>query len=360
MKARSLPEGKYSDGQGLYLIKRTKAHGKWVLRLVVYSKQREMGLGRWPDVSISEARQRAEDARKATRGGVDPIFERLRVKRAGVPLTLKEAIVGAYNAKKAELKDEGKAGRWMSPLEVHVIPKFGAYPVDKIDQHVLKELLAPIWETKPEAAKKALNRIGQTLRHAAALGLPVDLQATMKTRALLGKQRRTVEHIPSLPYVDAPAFFQSLGETKSALALKFLILTLGRTSEVRLAHSREIEDDIWTIPAERTKTGVSRRIPLVAEARKLVRDEYLFGAISDAAMLKLMKDRGLTARPHGFRATFRTWAEEQTDMPHEVKESVLGHVVDTGVVGAYQRSDRLEKRRELLMKWEAYLTHKAP
>lgn len=368
LKARALPEGKYADGQGLWLVKRSREAGKWILRLSVYGNRREMGLGRWPDVSIAEARKRAEEARRALRDGVDPIFERLKARRTGKPLTLKEAINGCFEARKAELKGDGEAGRWMSPLSVHVIPKFGSYPVEQIDQHVLKELLAPIWHTKPEAAVKALNRINLTLKHAAALGLDVDLQATMKTRALLGKQRRVTEHIPSLSYQDAPAFYRWLTglEGVSPLALRFLMLTAARTSEVRLATFDEIEGDVWTLPADRTKTQTGRRIPLVKEALSVVElcrgrsDQHLFPAykgkpLSDAAMATLMKRNGYEARPHGFRATFRTWVEERTNTPFEVKEATLGHVVDMGVVAAYQRSDRLLKRRALLERWARFL-----
>lgn len=365
LEAKNLPAGKYSDGQGLYLLKRSKTHGKWVLRFVLHSKNRDMGLGRWPEVSIAEAREAAETARKSVRAGNDPIFERIKRKKAGQPLNLKQAVAGCFEARKAELKGDGEAGRWMSPLNVHVIPKIGKYPVEKIDQHVLADLLKPIWHAKPEAAAKALNRIGQTLKHAAALGLAVDLQATTKARALLGKQRRSTEHIPAMPYEDAPDFYKSLRRsgTASSLALRFLLLTLGRTTEVRLASEAEIEGDVWNIPAVRTKTNTARRVPLVQGAQDIIKlsgDGYLFTyldkPISDAAMLKLMKDRGLTARPHGFRATFRTWVEEQTDTPFKIAEAALGHAVDTGVVAAYQRSDRLEKRRALLERWENFLT----
>jgi integrase len=362
-KAKALPVGKHADGQGLWLVKATKEHGKWVLRVVVYGNRREMGLGRWPDVKIGEARERAEAARKLARAQKDPVHERRKAKRAGKPLTVKEAVAGCFEARKAELKGDGEAGRWMSPLAVHVIPKIGSYPVEDVDQHVLKDLLDPLWHTKPVAATKALNRMSLTLKHAAAMGLAVDLQATMKARALLGKQRHETEHIPSLAYEDAPEFYRSLGSGTSALALRLLMLTVARTSEVRLAVRDEFDGDLWTLPGERTKTGVLRRIPLVKEAVKVVAlagapvlfATYTDKAISDAAMAKLMKDRGMSARPHGFRATFRTWAEEQTDTPFEVKESVLGHAVDSGVVGSYQRSDRLDKRRALLEAWEAFL-----
>ena len=370
MTAKNLGAGKHADGQGLWLVKREKAFGKWVLRVAVHGSRREMGLGRWPDVSIGEARELAEGARKLVRVGNDPIADRRRAKRVQAVLTVREAVEGCFDARKAELKRDGEAGRWMSPLSVHILPKLGKLPVEELDQHLIKETLDVIWHKKPEAAEKALNRLSLTLKHAAALGLDVDLQATMKARALMGKQRRTTEHIPSMPYEDAPAFYQRLKamEGVSPVALRFLMLTLGRTSEVRLATFDEIAADVWLLTAERRKVGPDFRIPLSAEALRLVKERRrassnacLFPAykgqpLSDAAMAKVMKNAGLEARPHGFRATFRTWAEEQSDAAFELKEACLGHAVDTGVVGAYQRSDRLVKRRALMTTWAEFLT----
>ena len=178
MKAKNLGSGKYSDGQGLWLVKRDKDAGKWILRVVVEGKRREMGLGRWPDVSIAEARERATTARKAIRDGLDPIQQRAKSKRVVKRLTFKEAIDGCYKAKQAELKKDGTAGRWMSPLSSHIIPKLGSIPVEDIDQHALVDTLGPIWHNKPEVARKALNRVNLTLKHAVALGLNVDLQPT--------------------------------------------------------------------------------------------------------------------------------------------------------------------------------------
>jgi len=176
-------------------------------------------------------------------------------------------------------------------------------------------------------------------------------------------------HIPSIPYHDAPTFYRILCEQKfiSCLALRFLILTVARTSEVRFARFDEIHDDVWILPAKRTKNGREHRVPLVDEATKVIKiakngnDQVLLFPsqrglpLSDAAMAAFMKRAGYDARPHGFRATFRTWVEEQTDTAYEVKEAALGHVVDTGTVRAYQRSDRLEKRRELMVAWESCL-----
>ena len=373
MRAKNLDSGKYADGQGLWLIKRSKLAGKWIVRLVVKGKRREMGLGRWPDVSISEARKRAAEARKAMRDGLDPVMERAKRRHAPGAVTLAEAVSGCLAARQAELKSEGTSGRWLSPLKIHVLPKLGKLPVEDVDQHQIKSVLEPIWQEKPEAARKAINRINLTLKHAAALGLDVDLQATMKAKALLGKQKHQAAHIPALPYQDAPRFYGWLCmvEHTAALALRFLILTVARTSEVRLARFDEIDGNVWTLSPERTKTGREHRIPLTAEALKVANlarsrspNEFLFPAlkgkpISDMAMSTFMKREGYEARPHGFRASFRTWVEEQTDTPFEVKEAALGHIVDAGVVGAYQRSDRLEKRRKLMALWSDWLGAKS-
>lgn len=370
MKARQLGPGKFSDGQGLWLIKRNKQHGKWMLRLAISGRRREMGLGRWPDVSIAEARERAAEARRQLRDGVDPIEERARRRYQPKRLTVTEAIDGCFAARQAELKGDGIAGRWMSPLSVHIIPKIGNRAIEDVDQHMLNTVLEPIWHTKPEAARKALNRINLTLQHAAALGLEVDMQATLKAKALLGKRRHERKHIPSLPYEDAPAFYKMLTEreTMCCLALRFLTLTVARTSEVRFASYEELHDDVWIIPARRTKTAREHRVPLSKEALSVIKtakesneQELLFPsrsgrALSDMAMSKFMKDQGYDARPHGFRATFRTWVEEKTETEYEVKETALGHVVDTGVTGAYQRSDRLKKRRKLLNTWNRFLS----
>lgn len=369
MRAKNLDSGKYADGQGLWLIKRSRGAGKWIVRLVIRGKRREMGLGPWPDVSIAEARERAAEARRAVRDGLDPIAERAKLRQAPMVVTLAEAAQGCFEAKKAELKNANAVRRWLGLLENHVLPKIGTVPVEDIDQHMIKKTLEPIWHNKAETARKSLGHIGQTLKYSAALGLEVDLQATMKARALLGKQRHKTEHIPAMAYTDAPKFYRWLCDQDhtAALALRFLILTAARTSEVRLATIDEITKGVWTLTPERTKTGREHRVPLANEALEIIDiakerspNEFLFPSlrgrpISDMAMSTFMKREGYEARPHGFRTTFRTWAEEQTNAAFEVKEGALGHQVDAGVVGAYQRSDRLDRRSTLMLGWQNFL-----
>lgn len=246
-------------------------------------------------------------------------------------------------------------------------------PVEDIDQQDIKNTLAPIWHTKADTAQKAMNRLGIVLRHGAAMGLDVDLQAVSKAKALLGKTRHKVTHTPALPWKEVPAFYESLDEgTLTHLALRFLILTAVRSKPIRFARFEEIDGDVWTIPAENMKGTKDKllefRVPLseealavIARAKPLAREGFLFpsvrkGVISDATMSRLMERRGMAERPHGFRSSFRTWCAEATDTPREVAETALAHVTGSAVERSYRRTDYLEQRRVLMERWADHVT----
>lgn len=362
--------GKHSDGGGLWIFKNDNNGGKWVLRVHVHGRRREMGLGGYPAVSLKEARLEADKWRGIARLGQDPI--KLRDKQARDAARnmhlLDDIALDAFESRKAELKGDGTAGRWFSPLELHVLPKLGKVPVSEIDQRDIRDTLGPIWHGKAETARKAMNRLSICLRHAAALGLDVDLQATDKAKALLGKQRHQTQNTPALHWQDVPAFYQSLAEgTVTELALRLLILTAVRSAPLRFLHLDQIDGDVWTIPAEAMKGRKDAtsdfRVPLSSEALAVIeqakpfaRDGFLFpgvrrGVISDATMSKYMDRRGMKERPHGFRSSFRDWTAEATKTPHEVAETCLGHVAGGKVERAYRRTDFLEQRRALMERW---------
>jgi integrase len=380
-QAKKAAPGKYSDGGGLWLFKRPDGGAQWVLRVSIHGRRREMGLGRYdPDgrngLSLKEARASADQWRAVARSGKDPIKERERQRRdaAKEDHTLSSVAEAAFEARKAELKGDGKAGRWFSPLQLYVLPKLGRVPVGDIDQRDIKNVLGPIWHTKADTAKKAMQRLGIVLQYAAALGLDVDLQAPAKARALLGKSRHVAKHIPALSWIEVPAFYESLDElTVTHLALRLLILTAGtRSKPIRFCHLNQIDGDTWTVPGELMKSLKGKaqdfRVPLSTEAQKVIelakpnaRDGYLFpsvrkGVISDATMSRLMERRGMKARPHGFRSSFRTWCDEATDTPYEVKETAIAHVVGSNVVRAYLHTDYLEQRRILMERWADHVT----
>ncbi|WP_370211289.1 tyrosine-type recombinase/integrase [Roseovarius sp.] len=374
-KVKNAGRGSYCDGGGLWLIKRQDGGAQWVLRVTIHGRRREMGLGNLQSVSLKQAREAAERWRSVVRDGKDPIKERERERRKAArdDHTLAAVAKEAFEARKPELREDGKAGRWFTPLELHVLPKLGKVPVEDIDQRDIKNTLGEIWHTKSETARKAMNRLNIVLQHAAAMGLDVDMQATQKAKALLGKSRHKPKSIPALPWQEVPAFYQSLSEdTVTHLALRFLILTGLRSKPIRFCHLDQISGDIWTVPAELMKAKKSQeqefRVPLseealnvIKQAKPLSRDGVLFpgarkGVISDATMSTLMERRGLEARPHGFRSSFRTWCAEATTFSEDLAETALAHATGNKVSRAYKRTDLLDRRRPLMDKWAAFVT----
>lgn len=371
MKVQKAAPGKYSDGGGLWLHRRSDGGAQWFLRIQIHGRRREMGLGSLDSVGLKEARQEAEKWRSVARQGLDPIKERDRLRRLAFrdDYPLEEVAREAFEARKAELKYDGKAGRWFSPVELHILPKLGRMPVSQIDQNDIKSILAPIWHDKAPTAKKALDRLGIVLRHAAAMGLDVDLQAPSKARALLGKSRHETTHTPALHWKDVPEFYASLNDGSIVhLALRLTILTAVRSSMVRYCSFDEIDEDVWVIPGHRMKSNVEMRVPLskvaldvISEARSHAKNGFLFpgqrkGVISDATMTRMMERRGMEERPHGFRTSFRTWCAEATDVPREVAETALSHSTGSKVELSYRRTDYLERRKTLMEQWAAFVT----
>ena len=343
----------------------------------MFGRRREMGLGPYPIVSLKEARIEAEKWQGVVRSGKYAIKERERLRRDAERNmhNLRDVALDAFESRKAELKGDGKAGRWFSPLELHVLPKLGKMPVSQLDQRDIRDTLAPIWHEKADTARKAMNRLSICMRHAAALGLDVDLQATDKAKALLGKQRHDPKNIPAMPWQEVPDFYQSLnGGTPTELALRLVILTAVRSFPLRHINVDQIGGDVWTIPADSMKgrKGATNdfRVPLSEEAQRVIeeakpfaRDGFLFsgvrkGVISDATMSRFMERRGLEARPHGFRSSFRDWVAEETSTPHDVAEMALGHAIGGSVERAYRRTDFIEHRRKLMEQWGRLVTKK--
>lgn len=334
-----------------------------------------MGLGSYPKVSLANARKFRDRFAEQVAVGLDPVVERRRErdKVRTELITLDEVAESAFESRKAELKDGGKAGRWYSPLKLHILPQIGKVPTVEITQHHVREALIPIWKSKPDTARKAMNRLNITLKHAAALGLDVDLLAVEKAKALLGKQDHKVQNIPAMPWSDVPAFYASLAEdTPTQLALRLLILNPGpRSKPIRFLRTTQIKDDVWTVPGELMK-GLkgkvedwrtplsSQSLELIDKARRWERNGYLFpnasgrGVISDATMSRYMERLGLKYRPHGFRSSFRTWAAENGKR-RDIAELCNAHKIFGAIEAAYIRTDFLDERRELLGEWADFV-----
>ena len=386
--------GRYGDGGGLYLAV-TRSQGaeaeenpgavnkSWLFVFTAPDgRRREMGLGSAQHVSLGDAREATEAARKILIGGVDPIEARKADKAAAAfnrqrVMTFKQAAEAYVKANRKGWKNEKHAAQWTATLATYAFPKIGALGVGAVDVGAVLSVLEPIWETKTETASRLRGRIEAVLTWATVRGYRTGenparwaghLSEALPER---GKVRK-VKHHAALPPADMPAFMAGLRtqDGMGALALEFTILTAARTSETIGATWAEIDlvEKVWTVPAERMKGDREHRVPLSAQAlaaldkvRKLGGKGLVFPspnkrkALSNMAMLatlKRMKRSDLTA--HGFRSTFRDWAGDSTTFPREVVEAALAHVIGDKAEQAYRRSDALEKRRRLMQAWADY------
>ena len=367
-------KGVYQDGDGLMLKKTKKSAGYWVFRFTLDGKRRDFNVGKWPDMSLADARKARNSSRKLVDQGLNPADERKqqRLNRAGEP-SLTETIYAAYEARKASLKSDGRAGRWLSPLELHIIPAIGHLPVTSIDQNLIRDALRPIWRDKNPTAKKAITRLKIALDHAVAQGWDVKTDSIHKAKILLGESGHIETHHAAMPWQELPAFYQTLGDGATVRrVLSFMLLTGGgaRTAPVRMAKYDQIDGDVWTVPGALMKGREGRtadfRIPLSAQALELVElcrtlsdSEWIFAGprgkpISDVMTSKFMRDHGIPYRPHGFRSSFRDWLAH-IGTPFEIAETCIAHQVGSKVTRAYLRDDFLEKRRVIMAKWAAHL-----
>ncbi len=392
----SLAPGKYSDGNGLWLVVAPSGARKWVCRVVVAGKRREMGLGtygtRSPGVTLAEARQKAAEAQTMVRMGQDPVEERRRQEAVQEPIGVPAFTTVAarfIRSKRHEWSNPKHARQWVSTLKSYARPFIGARRVDDISTEDVLAILKPLWTAKPETGKRVQGRIEAILDYAAAMKwrdgsnparwrghLDKLLPAPAKVKRM--RNGGAVAHHPAMPYERVPAFLAEVRALKSisSMALELLILTATRTSEVLQATWSEVDMEAatWLIPASRTKTRQAHQVPLSEAAMAVLErvprvagNPYIFpGArhgrpLSNMALLQVMRGLGYgvsgergDAVPHGFRSAFRDWSGEVSHYPRDVCEMALGHAIENKVEAAYRRGALLAKRRNMMQDWSAW------
>jgi integrase len=361
---KTLPIGKYGDGDGLQLVITAPERGKWVLRYQVAYKSREMGLGAFTLVTLSKAREAALDARRKIHGGVDPLVEREKA-------TVKIPTFGAFAASVVEAQTEGTsaghARQFGNSLAMYAA-SIANKPVNAITTEHVLAVLAPIWHEKAETARRVRNRIERVLDAAKAKGFrsgdnPAALRGNLAH--LLGKQQKRGDvHHAALDYAAVPAFVAKLrerGDTR-ALALEFIILNAVRLSEAIEATWGEfdLEAKLWVIPGDRMKAGREHRVPLSESACQILaamqierRGDRVFN-VSIRTIQNLVADMG-GETTHGFRSSFRDWAGDVAHAPREIAEEALAHAIGNQTERAYRRGDALEQRRKLMSAWADYV-----
>ncbi|MEN0087689.1 MAG: integrase arm-type DNA-binding domain-containing protein [Pseudomonadota bacterium] len=372
--------GRHSDGGGLYLRVKSGGAKSWAFIFEAPAdfegkrKRREMGLGRYPDLSLSQARQVAHEHRQCLAGGGDPLQARVV---ASIP-TFEKAVALFLEAMSDQWSNEKHRYQWAQTLGPQYCASLAKIRVDEIGLNHVMAVLNPIWLQKPETATRLRGRIERVLNFAKVSGWrsgenPAIWRGNLDN--VLPKPRKLVQgHHAAMPWSDLPAFIDRLKQTEgmAAIALRFAILSAGRTGEVLGAKWDEVDFDasIWSVPAVRMKTRKEHRVPLTEPMIDLIRplydgrvSEYIFpGArygrpLSNMAMSMLLRRMGETEiTVHGFRSSFRDWAGDQTSFPRDIAEGCLAHLVGSEIERAYRRSDALEKRRKLMEAWGHYLT----
>ena len=381
--------GMYPDGAGLYLRVTPDGTKNWVLRYMLDRRPHWMGLGPLALYGLQEARAKALDARRKRHEGIDPIEAR-RAERArqnldaAKAITFKQCAEAYINSHRAGWRNDKHAGQWGATLSTYAYPVIGALSVQAIDIGLVLKVLEPIWSKKPETASRLRGRLENILDFAKVRGYrsgenPARWRGHLAKLLPARSKVSQVEHHSALPYAEVPRFLVALGDQEgvAARALEFTILTAARTGESIGATWDEVNftDKVWIIPGKRMKGGKEHRVPLCDRALTILRErkpaddtpngakQFVFPGgkpgrpLSNMAFLMLLRRMGradLTV--HGFRSSFRDWAAERTNVPSEVAEMALAHVVGNKVEAAYRRGDLFEKRRRLTQQWATFCT----
>ena len=385
-KIRSLTKpGIYSDGDGLYIRVQASGRRSWVFIWRRFGTRREIGLGPYGagawHVSLAAARAKADEARDIIGSGGDPKTDMAERKAAAGTITFGKTADEYIETMKSKWRGAKTVAAWERFANAYV-KSIRKVPVDKVTTEDVLRVLRPLWHDKPETASKVRERIKIVLDHAKARGLRSgDNPAVWKghlDQILPAPSKLSRGHHAAMPYGAVASFLTKLSAIDGigAKALEFTILTAVRSGEARGATWQEFDLDakVWTIPADRMKTGKLHRVPLSDRAVEIVEsmkataiNDLVFPGqrenrpLSDMTLSKALKSAGAGEYTvHGFRSSFRDWAAEETNFQREVAEAALAHSVGDAVERAYRRGDALEKRRKLMDAWAFYCCTENP
>ncbi|QJD57599.1 integrase arm-type DNA-binding domain-containing protein [Pseudomonas sp. gcc21] len=408
--------GLYAVGgvPGLLLQVGSGQSRSWILRTMVGSRRRDIGLGGYPAVTLAGARLTAREMRESIRSGIDPIEARKEAKAALVASqaqrrTFVELAREVYAVKKLEFKNAKHSAQWINTLETYAFPHFGDRAIAEITADDVLGALRDLWLTKNETATRVRQRMDNVFTYAiqnrycsgpSPASWPESLKGRLPDPSKLARKAGGKKHHPRVSIEAVPGFLDDLlnRESVSARALAFAVLTAARSGEIRGATWDEIDfkSRVWTVPAERMKSGRLHRVPLSSDAVNVLeccsrasRSKLIFPgkngmALSDNTLSKLIKDmhqqsinkggkgyldreQQRIATPHGTaRSTFKDWSRRNTSyrmssgdltsFPDEWAELALAHVNDDATRAAYARDELLDERRVLMQAWADYLT----
>lgn len=373
---------KLADSGGLYLYVAPAGGKLWRCDYRHLGKRRTASFGSYPVISLAEARKARDELKRQLTLGIDPAQAKKDERRAALAADARsfEKIGREWFAMKLPGWVPSYSDRLMSRMEADLFPALGGRPLSEIEPPELLEVVRKVeGRGAVELAKRELQVAGQIFRFAIATG-----RATRDpTRDLAGalKSPGRKKHRKAMPIEDLPEFLSGLdsydGESVTRLALKLMVLTFVRTSELRAARWAEFEgldgpEPLWRIPAERMKMRFEHLVPLAPQAVTILnelrplagRSPHLFpspgkeGFMSNNTMLFAMYRMGYHGRAtvHGFRGVASTWLNEAGYAPDWI-ERQLAHDERDEVRGAYNSAQYLSGRRAMMAEWAMYISN---
>lgn len=383
---------------GLALAVSPTLAASWVLRFTVAGKRRDMGLGGFPAVSLSQARDAARLKRQQAAEGGDPLAARVQAKAAAAQAaararTFEEVAEDYIRTNAAKWRSSKHLAQWRSTLAQHAFPAIGKTPIAELTTEGVMGVLAPIWHRIPETANRTRNRIElvwdfwDAMRPDRNGNNPARWKGRLEHLLPPARKVRKVVSHPAVPVDEVQALFAKLkaADGLGARLLEFSLLTGTRGSEARLATWAEMDmaAGLWHIPGNRTKRERPHTMPLSDEALSLLaalprlegcpfvfpgRDkEKPMSLETTGKALDRLKVTGIDsdgvrrpAVPHGLRSTFADWATERSGFSQAAILAAISHkVAGNASDGAYIRTGMVAERARLMQAWADFLTCKA-
>ena len=379
-------KGIYSDGDGLRLRVDKNNNKNWVFRYSMFGKSKDMGLGKFPIVTLNDARQKLVNAKKIIYEGKDPIKlkkeKQIELKRKSI--TFKKIRDEFIETFQVEWSNSKHKNQWINTLKTYADPIIGDLAPSEIKTHHVLSILKPIWSSKHETASRVRQRLERIFSYCIASDFmdrpnPASLKDNLEFLLPKVSKSLSVQHLRSLDYQGLPFLIPKLinPHTTPSLALALLITTACRTNEVIGSTWNEInlKDKVWVIPAHRMKMRQEHTVPLNDLALRVLnlieknnaspfiflnakKTTHICNNTMRYFLMKNLPDYFKDTVPHGFRSSFRNWAEENHNYSRRAVELCLAHANKNKVEKAYLRSNLLSKRIKIMNEWNKFLTSK--
>lgn len=352
---------KLTDSGALYLFVTKAGSRLWRMNYSFAGKQKTLSFGPYPEVSLSDARRKRDEAKEALEAGVDPATG------TSADGQTFEAVARTWIEMQAAVWTPAYHVRVVRRFEADIYPSLGSKPIGKIDPLTVLAVLRRIEDRGAlETARRMRQHIDSIFSYAVVSGFAKINPAADLVAGLRPKPKPV--HMARLREDELAEFFKRLdrydtdgrrGDTLTKLAIEFTVYTFVRTNEIRFARWSEFEGDIWRIPAERMKMRREHIVPLTPRTlailermREVSHTGEFVCKMSENTMIYALYRMGYHSRAtiHGFRATASTILNESLKWPKDVIEMQLAHAEEDKVRAAYNSAQYLPQRCEM-MQW---------